>query len=85
MEELLETCKKLYDYLFDIRFREWPREGLGIGLNPEELDELIMDADRVISKNTKRLKKHHIVLDEELQSLVRRIAKRFNELDGKTD
>lgn len=48
--ELLDICDKMEKCISDIRFQNWPTEGLGVGLRAETLDELLIDAGHVINR-----------------------------------
>lgn len=45
LQEALDGC---YRVLARVRYTNWPTRGLGIGLNAEDLDEVMMEADRLL-------------------------------------
>lgn len=56
-DRLERATASLIDYLESrIRFKEWPTSGLGLGLEPEEMDELLIEATWALNAS-KRIKK----------------------------
>jgi hypothetical protein len=64
LRELLETCATALDTLGNIRYCEWPTLGLGIGLNPGELDAVMLAADAAMGKIRRQIGKHKALMQE---------------------
>jgi len=54
IERLTDALEDAVDLLVKIRFCEWPTIGLGIGLNVEEMDQVIIKADKQLPQKRKR-------------------------------
>lgn len=48
IKDLINICNEFIDCVENIRYQEWPIAGLGVGLNAEELDELLIEAARCV-------------------------------------
>lgn len=53
LEVALDACLNL---LSDIRYQNWPTEGLGIGLHVHVMDEVLIEAERVLPRSPKAAK-----------------------------
>lgn len=53
LDRLQAACNALEKYVSNIRYQEWPTIGLGIGLEPHDMDELIIEAQAAMT-NAKR-------------------------------
>jgi hypothetical protein len=49
-----EAFEAMLQLLCRIRYCNWPTAGLGIDLHPEEMDEVIMAAEKVAGKEKKK-------------------------------
>lgn len=45
---LTVACENLLAFVAEIRYRDWPSEGCGIGLCPEEMEKLMKDTERAL-------------------------------------
>jgi hypothetical protein len=52
------------DLLEKIRYKTWPKRGLGIGLTPEEMDEVLNAAGRTRNRATHLLNKYKDLREE---------------------
>lgn len=49
IQRLIDTLDQALDTIAGIRYRDWPTIGLGIGLNAERLDEILLEGERAIN------------------------------------
>lgn len=56
--ELKERLQEATDLIEKIRYQDWPTRGLGIGLTPEEMDEILAKVFQTRVKSTRVLRKH---------------------------
>jgi hypothetical protein len=57
LADLVNYCDNLMNYVANIRYQDWPTIGLGIDLNPEEMDELLYRGESILRKAKKSLPK----------------------------
>jgi hypothetical protein len=54
LESALEAAVKM---LIDIRYQDWPVKGLGVGLNADQMDEVIMEAESALDSSKRKVSK----------------------------
>ncbi len=56
-DKILSAIEEAHDYLDRIRFHHWPSKGLGIGLVPNDMDQILKELRQAMLIARRRVKK----------------------------